>query len=482
MKTGKILSLFCFVAYSLSALADTENGLSVGTTGFPVVNNGTATDIVISTGEREVVGIAAEALAGDIELLTDVRPQVCVDGEPKGCIVVGTIGISPVIDGLIADGTLTDNGVRGQWETFCLTTVSIDGVQTLVIYGSDPRGTAFGVFELSRAMGVTPYVWWADVVPEHRNELFVQTSGTVVGPPSVKYRGMFINDEDWGLQPWAAKNMDKNVEDIGPRTYEKVCELLLRLKGNFLWPAMHPCTKAFWYYKENPIVARRYDIVLGASHCEPLLRNNVDEWQNNFQSEYGHAPGAWNWKTNSAEITQYWRDRVIESKDNDAVYTIGMRGIHDSGMPGYSTNSEKQAALKEVIGVQRELLSTGLGRDASEVPQLFCPYKEALTLYRLGLDLPEDVTLLWADDNFGYVRQLSNPEEQQRSGGGGVYYHFSYWGVPYDHLWLSSVSPTLTSYELRKACDLKGIEINLNIKDITEYKKWLSLEFPLNCN
>lgn len=466
-------------ASASSAWASEQNGLTVGTTGFSLVSEGVASDIVVSSAEREVVSIAAHALASDIELLTDIRPRVLTDGETQGRIVVGTLGVSPVIDQWVTAGLLTDEGVAGQWETFCLTTIDVDDTPTLVIYGSDPRGTAYGVFELSRALGVTPYVWWADVVPEHRDELCVETSGRVVGPPSVKYRGLFINDEDWGLQPWAAAKMDTDLEDIGPRTYERVFELLLRLKANYLWPAMHPCTKAFWYYKENPVQARRYDIVLGASHCEPLLRNNVDEWQNNYASEYGTAPGDWNWKTNSAAITRYWTDRVAESKDNDAVYTVGMRGIHDSGMPGYSTNAEKQAALKEVIGVQRNILSTELGKEAADVPQLFCPYKEALTLYRMGLDLADDITLLWADDNFGYVRQLSNPQEQLRSGGGGVYYHFSYWGVPYDHLWLSSVSPTLTSYEMRKAYDLNCRTLWVfNVGDIKPQE--LELQFAMD--
>ena len=451
----KIFLLFV-LTFSFSVMsADDKNGITISnSSGFPLVSEGVSASIVVSSSEHEVVGIAAEAFSKDVELLTGVRPDVVSVPTTSNNVLVGTIGTSEIIDQLISDGAISDTGIRGQWETFCLTTINYNGLPTLVIYGSDPRGTAYGVFELSRAMGVTPYVWWADVVPEHRDAIYVETNGRVVGPPSVKYRGMFINDEDWGLQPWAAKNMDTDVEDIGPRTYEHVFELLLRLKGNYIWPAMHPCTKAFWYYKENPVIARRYDIVLGASHCEPLLRNNVDEWQNNFQSEYGHAPGDWNWKTNSSTIRQYWTDRVIESQNNDAVYTVGMRGIHDSGMPGYSTNSEKQAALKEVITEQRNILSTNLGKDASEIPQLFCPYKEALTLYQMGLDLADDITLLWPDDNFGYIRRLSNPSEQLRSGGGGVYYHFSYWGVPYDHLWLSSVSPTLASYELRKAYDL----------------------------
>lgn len=467
---------------SLNVESGQTNGIVVSESGdgFPVVNGENTATIVVDDNEKEVVHTVAKALASDIFLVTNAKVAISSNFSESNNIVVGTIGKSKYIQQLIDKGLISAAAVEGKWETFCLTNVIVDGKKTLVIYGSDPRGTSFGMFELSRAMGVTPYVWWADVTPAHKDNLFVATNGNVVGPPSVKYRGLFINDEDWGLKPWAAKNMDKDVKDIGPKTYEKVCELLLRLKGNYLWPAMHPCTKAFWYYKENPVVARRYDIVLGSSHCEPLLRNNVDEWKNNFTSEYGHAPGSWNWATNKAEVMQYWTDRVAESKNNDAIYTIGMRGIHDSGMPGYKTDKDKQAALKDVIKEQRNILSTQLGKDASLVPQLFCPYKEALTLYRMGLDMPDDVTLLWPDDNFGYIRQLSNPNEQKRIGGGGVYYHFSYWGVPYDHLWLSSVSPTLTSFELNKAYNTNDKNIWIfNVGDIKPQEAELQFAMDL---
>jgi len=436
-----------------------------------------------AANDHEVVGTVAKAVAGDINLISGQEPDVVTSLDEAGTmpIIAGTIGRSTLIDALIGSGKLDATAITGKWEAYTLQV--IDNPQTgitraLVIAGSTPRGTAYGLFELSRRMGVSPLVWWADVTPEPRGQLYVSGSLTV-GEPSVKYRGIFINDEDWGMQPWAAANMDTDVKDIGPKTYARIFEGMLRMRANYLWPAMHPSTKAFWYYKQNPVMARQYDIVLGASHCEPLLRNNVDEWQNNYQEEYGEAPGAWNWKTNSAAITRYWTDRVIESKNNDAIYTIGMRGIHDSSMPGYSTNAEKQAALKEVIGVQRDILATNLEKNASEVPQVFCPYKEALTLYRLGLDLADDVTLLWADDNFGYVRQYSDADEQKRSGGGGVYYHFSYWGVPCDYLWLSTVSPTLTSYELTKAYDLncKNVWI-FNVGDLKPQEK--EMQFALD--
>lgn len=436
---------------------------------FAVVSSeGRMASIVVSDNEHSVVGIAANMFAADVKSITGKTLQIVNSpSEEQLSIIVGTIGTSVLINELGEKKLIAADSVAGKWETFGIQTVEYMGQKRLVVYGSDPRGTAYGLMELTRSMGVHPWTWWADIVPETKNAIYVSCADAVFGPPSVKYRGIFINDEDWGLQPWAALHEDTDIKDIGPKTYKRVFELMLRMKANYLWPAMHPCTKAFWYYKGNPELARKYAIVMGSSHCEPLLRNNVDEWTNNYVSEYGTASGDWNWKTNQTNVVRYWTDRVKASKDNDAIYTVGMRGIHDSSMPGYSTNAEKQTALKEVIATQRNILAENLGKDASSVPQMFNPYKEALTLYRMGLDLPEDITLVWPDDNFGYIRQLSSPNEQARSGGGGVYYHFSYWGIPNDHLWVSSVSPSLTSYEMCKAYDMncKNIWI-FNVGDI----------------
>jgi hypothetical protein len=439
--------------------------------------------LVVDTADAEVVEIAAEALGKDIGLVTGIQParntwNRSVRGTdltaafPPGspAVLIGTLGRSGFIDQLAKEGKIAVDSVKGKWETFCIARVQSPGKGTreaLVIFGSDPRGTAFGVFELSRMMGVSPFVWWADVLPRPLPALYVMGDKSITGPPSVRYRGIFINDEDWGLHPWAAGKMDTTVRDIGPNTYQRVFELLLRLKANYIWPAMHPCTKAFWFYQGNPEMARRYDIVLGASHCEPMLRNNVFEWAENFKNEYGVEPGTWRYDSNRLQIRQYWMDRIRSSGHNDAVYTVGMRGIHDGSMPGPKSKKDKADLLSEVIRDQREMLAGGLGKPVSEIPQIFCPYKEVLDLYRMGLDLPEDITLTWADDNYGYMRQLSNPQEQKRAGGSGVYYHFSYWGKPEDYLWLSSISPMLTSYELTKAYQLGADKVWIfNVGDI----------------
>jgi hypothetical protein len=425
---------------------------------FRIVNNNQSVPILYDQNDADVVGICAKALADDIELITDISPalKTSLQADVDAAIIAGTLGKSKPIDNMVKTGKLSVNTIEGKWESFLIQVVDnpLAGInKALVICGSDPRGTAFGVFELSKRLGVSPWVYWADVIPAKQKNLKVSIDKIVMGWPSVKYRGIFLNDEDWGLKPWAARHMDTDIEDIGPRTYAHIFELMLRLKANYIWPAMHPCTKAFFYYKENPKVAAQYSIVLGSSHCEPMLRNNVDEWKNNFTEEYGKQPGPWRYDTNEKEIKRYWEDRVkqVDEQNIEAVFTVGMRGIHDSGLPGPETIEGKVDLLNKIIVDQRNLLSVNLGKDVARITQIFCPYKEVLDIYNAGARIPDDVTLVWADDNFGYIRKLSTPKEQQRSGGSGVYYHLSYWGAPEDYLWLCSTSPSLISYEMSKA-------------------------------
>jgi hypothetical protein len=467
IKTLKLFTIgflsFCFFVCGLlqgSGIADDESALTAAAQqvpgSFPLVNDGNNAKILYDSGDAPVVKIAAEALDKDIALITGSEPGVTTSEKepPKLAVIIGTLDRSSFIQKLSKANKIPADRIRGKWESFLITTVDqpLGGIdRALVIAGSDPRGTAFGVFELSKRIGVSPWYWWADVRPEKHDRLFVVGGPIVEGPPSVKYRGIFLNDEDWGLKPWASANIDADIKDIGPKTYAKIFELLLRLKANLVWPAMHGCTKAFYYYKDNPKTADQYAIVVGSSHCEPMLRNNVDEWTNNYQAEYGKAPGPWRYDTNQSDIHRYWDDRAKESSKYESVYTIGMRGIHDSDMPGPKETDKKIALLDKVIADQREILSNRLQKPIQEIPQIFCPYKEVLLLYEKGIALPDDITIVWADDNHGFIRQLSTPKEQLRSGKSGVYYHFSYWGSPNDYLWLSSISPELISYEMNKA-------------------------------
>jgi hypothetical protein len=433
---------------------------------FPLVGGKFAADLVTDPADFKVVQIAAQCLAEDVRRVTGRQPRLGLavsNGISENAVIIGTIGKSPVIDALIKAGRLDVRAIRDKWESFVIATVRnpLPGVTNgLVIAGSDRRGTAFGVFELSETIGVSPWVWWADVAPFHRDSLFIGAGANVQGPPSVKYRGIFINDEDWGLQPWAAKTFEPELGDIGPKTYAKVCELLLRLKANYLWPAMHPCTKAFNIYPENKLVADDYAIVMGSSHAEPMLRNNVTEWD---IKKYG----AWDYEANRDSLLNYWETRVKENGRFENTYTLGLRGIHDSAMPGGGTTAEKVARLQRVIGDQREMLARDVNPKVEQVPQIFVPYKEVLPLYQNGLQVPDDVTLVWVDDNHGYIRQLSTPDEQKRPGGAGVYYHVSYWGAPADYLWLCTTPPALIWEEMRKAYDYGAHTVwVLNVGDI----------------
>ncbi|MDO7846160.1 glycosyl hydrolase 115 family protein [Hymenobacter sp. M29] len=440
---------------------------------FPLVHAHQAAPLCFDAQDAAVVRVAAEAFAGDVFRVTGLKPKLQTAAKvPAGvAVIIGTLGQSALIDKLVASGKLQTGQLRGQWESYSISVIEKpfpNVPRALVIAGSDRRGTAFGMFEVARRMGVSPWVWWADVAPAHHDALYVQPGQLVQGPPAVQYRGIFLNDEDWGLRPWAARHLDKDVQDIGPNTYAHIFELLLRLKANYIWPAMHPGTKAFYHYPADPVLADRYAIVVGGSHCEPMLRNNVFEWAENYEHEYGQKPGEWRYDLNGPQMYRYWEDRLKQSAQYESIYTVGMRGIHDGSMPGPPDRAAKVRLLDTVITDQRRLLSQYVkpigGRP---VPQIFCPYKEVLTLYQAGLKLPDDVTIVWADDNHGYIRQLSDKTEQQRSGGSGVYYHVSYWGAPQDYLWLSSISPALMSYELSKAYALGAKRLwVVNVGDI----------------
>jgi len=445
-----VLLVFALAALPRAAANASESWVSQtdNAGGFALVRGGEAADIVFSAEDFKVVSISAHDLAADVERVTGVRPVVRTNaaGLLGSAVLVGTLGKSPLLDGLVASGKLDVAALRGQWESFVISTVAdpLPGVSLgLVIAGSDRRGTAFGVYELAQAVGVSPWYWWADVAPEKKTNLIVTAGARPYGPPSVKYRGIFINDEDWGLQPWAAKTFEPEVGDIGPRTYAKVFELMLRLKANTVWPAMHACTKPFNHYPQNKVVADDYAIVMGSSHAEPMLRNNVGEWT--------APPGEYNYVTNREGVRAYWERRIVENGHFENIYTLGMRGIHDSRMQGPKTDAERIRVLEQVFTDQRALLARHVNPRVEQVPQMFCAYKEVLDLYRRGLKVPEDVTIIWPDDNFGYIRNFATPEEQKRAGGFGVYYHLSYLGRPLAYLWLYTTPPALVWEEMSKA-------------------------------
>jgi hypothetical protein len=462
MTSGRLLLAFLLLANASPGTA----ALTIAETppGFPLATPDRAAPIFVAPDDARVVSIAANALGDDLALVTGQRPTISTK-PPTGenIVVLGTLGHNAFIDQLASAGKLDVRPIAGKWESSLVATVEAPApgvARALVIVGSDRRGTAYGAFAVSEACGVSPWVWWADVTPRKRPALYVGTTPFVQGPPAVKYRGIFLNDEDWGLQPWAAKTFEPETKDIGPKTYARIFELLLRLRGNCIWPAMHPSTHAFNFYPKNKEVADDYAIVMGSSHPEPLLRNNVGEWND-------QTMGPWDYFKNQAAIDRYWEQRVTENARFENLWTIGMRGEHDSAMEGHHSTPELVAKLEEIFANQRQLLAKHVNPDVTKVPQIFVPYKEVLGLYRAGLTVPDDVTLVWVDDNHGYIRQLSTPEEQKRSGGAGVYYHLSYWGKPADYLWLSTTRPALIWEEMTKAYDHGARQVWIvNVGDI----------------
>lgn len=423
--------------------------------------------------------ITAHLLAEDIFKVTNYKPQVVTSLKKAKdhVIVIGDIH-SKLIKAFLGNETLP-RGFEHQWESYLYKTLSKPNKKikkAFIIAGTNARGTAYGIFNISKQMGVNPWYWWADVPVKKQTELILNQPDFYSKPPSVKYRGIFLNDEDWGLQPWAAKTFEPETGDIGPKTYAKIFELLLRLNANTIWPAMHESTKAFFYYPGNPKMASLYNIVLGTSHAEPMLRNNVDEWNK-------EAFGAFNYATNKTNVLKYWEHRVKTAKNIDAIYTMGMRGVHDSGMEGVSSNKEAVELLDGILKDQRALLKSHINPKVENIPQAFTVYKEVLDLYKNGLEVPEDITLVWTDDNYGYIRALSNSNEQKRQGGSGVYYHASYWGRPHDYLWLDTTNPHLIREEMMKAYNLNNRNIwILNVGDIKpiEYSTQLFLDMAYN--
>lgn len=444
-------ALLCFPSSSRAAETTALVTFKTSPGAIEIASAGRIADIRISSTAPSVVRIAAKDLADDLKAITGALPRLLDhDDANTGAneIWIGVLGQDARIDRLATSGKLKLGDLKGAWESFVIASVPAPtaGVRSvLVIVGSDPRGAAYGAYELSQAAGVSPWTWWADVPAQKHDALYVPKGARRFGPPSVKYRGLFINDEDWGLQPWAARTFDPERGDIGPKTYEKVFQLMLRLKANTLWPAMHEVTAAFNSMPENRELAARYGIVMGSSHAEPMLRNNVGEWK--------HGADAFDYTKNRDGVRAYWDQRVRENGRFENIYTLGMRGIHDSGIVGPKTLPEKRAALEQIFADQRAMLAQHVDPKVEKVPQVFTPYKEVLDVYDSGLKVPDDVTLVWPDDNFGYIRRLPNAAEQARSGGSGVYYHLSYLGAPLSYLWLSTTPPALIWEEMTKAYD-----------------------------
>jgi len=405
--------------------------------------------VVFDDSEGAPIAKAADLLKHDLTSLSGRQPAVTANfDQGKGPGVIIGLASSPQIAAILAANKVSTNPIDGKWETYGRAVVPApwnSNEQALVIFGSDTRGTIWGVIDLTREMGVSAFEWWADVTIRHRDHISVNTALYYSKPPSVKYRGIFLNAGAHGLNAWAAKTYDLTFGNIGPRTYARIFELMWRLKANTIWPAMTKDDAPFNQTPENAQLARDYAIVRGSSHVEMLLRTNSNEWD-------VKTMGPYNWTINRDQMIRYWTGAVHQFGQYENLYTIGLRNMDDFPMQGVNTPEQMAGVLNDVITAQRKILSGVLQRPTDQIPQVFTAYKEILPAYDTGLlELPDDVTINWPEDDFGYIRRLSNTKERLRSGGSGIYYHDNFWGPPMSYLWLDSVNPSLTWEEMTKA-------------------------------
>jgi len=487
-RLGKALLLaglgwFAFLPH-VFALGQVRYMETVGDPGsFPIVQQGVAANIYVDTNDFAGVARAAGDLLADIARITGLTPTITHNEKDPGknAIIIGTIGKSRIIDQLIRDHKIDVSPTADKWESFFIQVVPqpLPGVASgLVIVGSDKRGTIYGIYDLSEQMGVSPWYWWADVTPEHKDALFVKAGKYVQGPPAVKYRGIFLNDEAPDLSNWITNKfglvststnppIPPGIANYNHQFYKKVFELILRLKGNYLWPAMW--NNAFNEDDtNNPLLADEYGVVMGTSHQEPMLRA-----QKEWDRRYLKTLGTWNYAKNPDVLENFWREGIRRNKDYESIITIGLRGANDSEMaPGGP--EANMALLEKIVEVQRKIIAEEVNPDVTKVPQLWCLYKEVQDFYNAGMRAPDDVTLLWAEDNWGNVRRLPTAEERKRAGGAGVYYHFDYHGGPRSYQWLNT-SPIPKIWDQMSLAGQYGAD-RIWIVNVGHFKGY---EFPL---
>lgn len=365
-------------------------------------------------------------------------------------IIAGTIGHSKVIDDLIASGKLDVSEIQGQWESFVSKVVDspIEGSQrAVVIAGSDPRGVIFGLYDISEQIGVSPWYWWADVPIQQNKNIWFLPGGKVQGPPSVKYRGFFLNDEQPGLSGWVRNNFPDTPFGDGydSNFYPLVFEVLLRLRANYLWPALWGTMFEVDDPANQPL-ADAWEIVLGSSHTEPMMRA-----QNEFGTFYiDEGLGPWAYNLNNKTIDEYFVYGAQRAKPyaRNSLWTMGMRGTGDTAIEGLGS-SAIVSMLETLVAHQRQIITDVLETDdIASVPQMWCLYKEVAGYILDGLEVPDDVTLLWADDNWGNVRRVPIANETSRAGGAGVYYHFDYVGDPRNYKWINTIQLHKTAEQM----------------------------------
>ncbi len=421
--------------------------------------------VAIGAGEENPVRQATAILEGDI-MRTLSSPVAYVERE---------VGKSP----LLIIETSPEAFPQGSHQAFRL---SITSEGALLVQGSDRLGTAFGTLEVSRRLGVSPWEWWAEAEVPTLTEFRLDLTDPICEAPYVEHRGIFINDEDWSLAPWAT-SQELDTADIGGKwkhrignsVTERLCQLLLRLRADTYWPAMHEGTRPFFLTDGNRQIAEQYGIYIGTSHCEPMACNALGEWAVRGSGDYNFA-------TNAEAVTAFWQQRLDEIAHQPVIYTLGMRGIHDGAMQGANTMEEQKTLLEDIFRTQQDILRNTLGDRYASAPQVFIPYKEVLDAVDAGLHIPQDVAVMQCDDNYGYIRWPADTM-LTREAGTGLYYHVSYWGRPHDYLWLSTTHPRVMQEELvRFAYSGRQRLWILNVGDLkpAEYQTQLFMDIAWN--
>ncbi|MFD3389964.1 MULTISPECIES: glycosyl hydrolase 115 family protein [Alteromonas] len=430
---------------------------------FPFAVNGQPVPLLFSSAESKGVIMAIEQLKGDIKKVTGNSPLGAkTQSNQPAVVIIGTLDKSPELQTLERQGKIDFSRIRGEWEAYHIEVIPspMPNVgQALVIAGSDRRGTTFGIYELARQIGVSPWYWWADVPVSTHNNIYIRRNTQITDRPKVKYRGIFLNDEAPALTGYVQEKFGNYNSEF----YQHVFELLLRLKANFLWPAMW--NNAFSIDDPmNAQLAHDMGIVMSTSHHEPMMRADK-EW--NWFGE-----GEWDYATNQDNLYQFWRDGAKRHKNFDSMFTLGMRGQEDTPM----SETQNIALLEKVVADQRKILSDVFTeKDVSEVPQVWTLYKEVQGYYENGMRVPDDVTLLWADDNWGNIRRLPTPEERKRKGGAGVYYHFDYVGGPRSYRWMNTIPIAKIWEQMQLAYQFEAREIWVtNVGDLKP------MEYPID--
>jgi hypothetical protein len=428
---------------------------------FPLVSAAGTANICVDRHDYFIANKAASLLQQDIENVTGKWPKIINQISGKNILIICSIERSSLINELVSNGKLDTNDLSGKWEAYKLQVIDhpFKGVnKALVIVGSDRQGTAYGVFTLSKQMGVSPWYWWADVPAKKKKEVFVKAGTYFYGPPAVKYRGFFINDEAPALSGW----VQEKFGGFNHKFYVHVFQLLLRLRANYLWPAMWG---SMFDVDDtlNPILANKYGIIMGTAHNEPMMRAH-QEWVH-----FGQGP--WNYQTNAAVLDTFWEHGIQRMDHRQSIVTIGMRGNGDKPM----TKGTNIALLEKIVKEQRKIIAEVTGNPASETPQDWALYKEVQTYYDEGMRVPDDVTLLYSDDNWGNIRRLPSLKDSLRPGGYGIYYHFDYVGAPRNYKWLNTNQISRVFEQMHLAYEYHARQIwVVNVGDIKP------MEFPIS--